>query len=668
IAKILNKKKTVSIVQKLINESVLNLHEEVIEKYSPKKIRYIRLNEQFDSPNALEGLLETLKNARKQSEVILTYFKLKTLKKPIPVSLLVSESEASTAIVKSLEDKNILDSYYLIHDRTDFTEANPLKKISLSEAQEKAYHEINEQFADKNTCLLHGVTSSGKTAVYIAMLQDMILSGKQSLFLLPEIALTTQIVSRLRSYFGNKVAVFHSKFNNNERQEVWNQVLNNSEKAQIIIGARSALFLPFSNLGLVIIDEEHEQNFKQTEPSPRYHARDTAAVIAMKFKAKMLLGSATPSVETYFNVENGKYGKVTLNQRFGNVKMPLIELVDLKEKYKKKQMTGHFSNDLIAQIHEALMEKEQVILFQTRRGFAPLMECMTCGHIPQCPNCDVSLTFHKYRNQLRCHYCGHSVSKPTHCHQCFSVELTTKGFGTEQIELELATLFPLAKIQRMDQDTTRGKYGFEKIIDTFQNREVDILVGTQMIAKGLDFENVSLVGVLNADNMLYYPDFRAFERSYQLLTQVAGRAGRLSKQGKVMIQTYSPEHLILNQVLQQDYEGMFNSQLNERFAFKYPPYYRLIKIVLKHKNHELLAQSATWLFQVLEQNTKIPVLGPEEPAINRIKSLYIREIMIKIPAEQNVGRTKAMLSRILHSFDAIAQFRSVRKSINVDFY
>lgn len=668
IADILNKKKIVSIVQNMIDNGILRLHEEVIQKYTPKKVKYVRLHEEFESNEGLQQLLLSLKRAPNQERAILTYFKLKSQKMPIAAATLADNSENKISTIKALEDKNILVPYFLVHDRTDFDALEPLKKVLLSAQQQKAYEKIQLQFKEKNICLLHGVTSSGKTSIYIQMLQDMLNEGKQSLFLLPEIALTTQIVSRLRSFFGNKVAVFHSKITQNERQEVWHQILNSSEKAQIIIGARSALFLPFSNVGLIIIDEEHEQNFKQSDPSPRYHARDTALVMAQKMNAKVLLGSATPSVETYFNVENGKYGKVDLLERFGDVKMPSIELVDLKEKYVKKQMVGHFSTDLILEIQETLSNREQVILFQNRRGFAPILECLTCGHVPQCPNCAVSLTFHKYKNQLRCHYCGHVVVKPTHCHQCFSVELTTKGFGTEQIELELASLFPTAKIQRMDQDTTKGKYGFEKIIDTFQNREVDILVGTQMIAKGLDFENVNLVGVLNADNMLYHPDFRAFERTFQLLTQVSGRAGRTSKQGKVLIQTYSPDHFILKQVLNQDYNAMFNSQLNDRYQYHYPPYYRLIKVTMKHKNHELLTQSAEWLYGVLKQNTTIPILGPEEPAINRIKSLYIREILIKIPSDQNVGRIKKILNRVLHSFDAIGQFKSVKKSINVDFY
>ena len=411
-------------------------------------------------------------------------------------------------------------------DRVNFTGESNSNQLQLSEAQQKAFEEIKTSFIEKEVCLLHGVTSSGKTEIYIKLIEDYLIEGKQILYLLPEIALTTQLVTRLQAHFGNKVAVFHSKYTNNERVEVWNQVLQNSEKAQIVIGARSALFLPFSNLGFIIVDEEHEQTFKQVDPAPRYHARDASIVLANFFKAKVLLGSATPSLESYYNTAVAKYGLVEIKARYGNVMMPEIELVDLKDKYFRKRMTGHFSDVLIDGITTALNLGEQVILFQNRRGYSPLLECMTCGHVPQCQQCDVSLTYHKHKNQLRCHYCGYSIAKPTNCHNCSSIDLTTKGFGTEQIQQELTQLFPERKIGRMDQDTTRGKFGFERIIDSFKNREIDIMVGTQMLAKGLDFDNVSLVGIMNADNMLYHPDFRAFERSYQMMTQVSGRSGR----------------------------------------------------------------------------------------------------------------------------------------------
>ena len=475
-------------------------------------------------------------------------------------------------------------------------------------------------------------------------------------------------MGRLRTYFGNKVAVFHSKYNNNERIEVWNQVVQNSEKAQVVIGARSALFLPFQNLGFIIVDEEHEPTFKQVDPAPRYHARDAAIVLAYSHKAKVLLGSATPSIETYFNAKSDKFGLVEISKRFGNVMMPNIELVDLKDKYFRKKMTGHFSDVLIEEITNALSLGEQVILFQNRRGYSPIIECITCGHVPQCQQCDVSLTYHKHKNQLRCHYCGYTMAKPTHCQACSSVDLTTKGFGTEQIEQELISIFPNSKIGRMDQDTTRGKFGFEKIIDSFKNREMDILVGTQMLAKGLDFDNVSLVGIMNADNMLYHPDFRAFERSFQMMTQVAGRAGRSEKQGKVIIQTYNPNHNTIQQVTNNDYLGMYTEQLYDRQIYKYPPYFRIIKLTLKQRDFDKLKDGSMWLYQVMRQNLDMPVLGPEEPVISRIRNEYIRTIIVKIPQNTSIGNTKKMIQKILNSFEAVAQYRAIKVTSNVDFY
>jgi primosomal protein N' (replication factor Y) len=450
--------------------------------------------------------------------------------------------------------------------------------------------------------------------------------------------------------------------------EVWNQVLENSEKAQIVIGARSALFLPFQNLGFIIVDEEHEQTYKQVDPAPRYHARDAAIVLANLQKAKVLLGSATPSMETYYNAKSGKYGFVEIFDRYGNVLMPEIELVDLKDKYFRKKMVGHFSDVLIEEINTALALGEQVILFQNRRGYSPLLECMTCGHVPQCQQCDVSLTYHKHKNQLRCHYCGYSIAKPTNCHACSSVDLTTKGFGTEQIQQELVELFPSHKIGRMDQDTTRGKFGFEKIIDSFKNREIDILVGTQMLGKGLDFDNVTLVGIMNADNMLYHPDFRAFERSFQMMTQVSGRSGRSEKQGKVIIQTYSPLHNTIQQVTKNDYVGMYNEQLHDRQIYKYPPYFKLVKLTLKHRDFDKLKQGGMWLYQVMQQNLPMPVLGPEEPPISRIRNEYIRTIMVKIPMNISVGNTKKTIQKMLNSFEAVPSYRSIRVILNVDFY
>ena len=669
IMHILNKKNIFPVIQKLVDKNILVLQEEVQETYAPKLVRYVKLHSKYESNEGLNELLEILKNANKQKAIVLSYFQLSASeKKPISVKKLIEAANSTSTIIKTLIEKEIFKEYYIQVDRVNFSGKTKEEQLQLSEAQQMAFEEIKNSFAQKEVCLLHGVTSSGKTEIYIKLIEEYIKKEKQVLYLLPEIALTTQLVARLRDYFGNKVAVYHSKYSNNERVEVWQQVLERSPKAQIVIGARSALFLPFSNLGLVIVDEEHEQTFKQVDPAPRYHARDASIVLANSHKAKVLLGSATPSIETYYNAQSGKYGLVEIFKRYGNVRMPEIELVDLKDKYFRKKMSGHFSDTLIENITTALSLGEQVILFQNRRGFSPIIECLTCGHVPQCPQCDVSLTYHKHKNQLRCHYCGYSMAKPTNCHICSSVDLTTKGFGTEQIQQELVELFPNTKIGRMDQDTTRGKFGFEKIIDSFKNREMDVLVGTQMLAKGLDFDNVSLVGIMNADNMLYHPDFRAFERSYQMMTQVSGRSGRSEKQGKVIIQTYNPDHNTIQQVVNSDYAGMYKEQLYDRQIYHYPPYYKLVKLTLKHRDFDKLKEGSMWLYQVMKQSFTIPVLGPEEPPISRIRNEYIRTIMVKIPTNQSLQGTKKTIQKILNSFEAIAQYRAIKVAVNVDFY
>ena len=668
ISAILNKKNIFPIVQKLISKNIISINEELVEEYKPKLVRYIRLQKEYTTDESLKQLLEIMK-ANKQKELLLHYFQLNAQEKtPLSVKKLIEKANSSATIVKALIDKNIFEEYFIQEDRVNFDKNKTEKLLVLNEFQDNAFASIATHFETKDVCLLHGITSSGKTEIYIKLIETILKSKKQVLYLLPEIALTTQLVSRLTQYFGNQVAVFHSKYSNNERVEVWQQVLENSDKAKIVIGARSALFLPFSQLGLIIVDEEHEQTFKQQDPAPRYHARDAAIVLANLHQAKVLLGSATPSIETYYNALSEKYGLVAVTERFGKAQLPNISLVDLKESYFKKQMKGHFSLSLIEAITTSLSQGEQVILFQNRRGFSPVLECITCGHVPQCQQCDVSLTYHKFKNQLRCHYCGYAIAKPTNCHSCSSVALSTKGFGTEQIELELAELFPTKNIKRMDQDTTRGKYSFEKLIDSFRNREIDILVGTQMLAKGLDFDNVSLVGIMNADTMLYHPDFRAFERSFQMMTQVAGRAGRSDKIGNVIIQTYNPNHNIIRQVTHNDYLNMYKEQLYERQIYKYPPFFRLIKLTLKHRDFDKLKEGSMWLYQVLQQNLSLPVLGPEEPAINRIRNEYIRTIMIKIPHNHSLVNTKKTIQKILNSFEVIAQYRTIKVNNNVDYY
>jgi len=668
IVNILGKKNIFSVINSLLLKEIIALQEEIKEQYKPKQTRYIQLNPDFNSPEKLSELLNTLSRAKKQSDLVLSYFQLQAIcKKPITVKLLIETSKSSSSVLKSLIDKGIFMDYHLNEDRVIFQKKEG-SLFELSTAQQIAFESIKTNFDSFDVTLLHGVTASGKTEIYIKLIEEYIEQDKQVLFLLPEIALTTQLVQRLTDYFGNQVAVFHSKYTNNERVEVWNQLLEKSEKAKIVIGVRSALFLPFSNLGLIIVDEEHEQTFKQQDPAPRYHARDAAIVLANQHKAKVLLGSATPSLESYYNCKSNKYGLVELKERYGKVVLPEILLVDLKDKYFRKKMTGHFSDDMLRNISETLSKGEQVIIFQNRRGFSPYVECITCGHVPHCPSCDVSLTYYKFKNQLRCHYCGYSIANPTHCHSCQSVDLSTKGFGTEQIEVELKNLFPDYNIGRMDQDTTRGKQGYEKIITAFKNQELDILVGTQMLAKGLHFDKVTLVGILNADNLLNQPNFRAYERAFQMIIQVSGRAGRKDIPGKVIVQTYNPFHNTLQQVLSNDYSSMYNEQIYDRKNFKYPPFFRLIKLTVKHKDFEKLKEGSLWLYNVLQQSLNMPVLGPEEPAISRIRNEYIRTILIKIPSNTHLGNTKQKIQKILMSFEAIAQYRAIKMTVNVDYY
>jgi len=667
IVDILDRKKVMPIVNSLLKKSAIYIKEEIYETYKPKLVKYVKLHSDYNADDSLNTLLEELSRAKKQREAILTYFQLSTSKTPIKAKELETKSNVSSAILNSLVDKNILEFYHLKTDRIHFKgDTNSLKK--LNEFQEKALTEIKDAFLQKDVTLLHGITSSGKTEVYTKLIQEILDKGQQVLFLLPEIALTTQIITRLQAYFGKQISVFHSKYSMNERVEVWNNVLENKSKAQIILGARSSLFLPFSNLGLIVVDEEHETSYKQFEPNPRYNARDAAIVLAKMHLAKILLGSATPSLESYFNAQQNKYGFVELNRRFGNVQLPKIELIDIKEKHRKKEMKGHFSDKLLVLIQEALDEKEQIILFQNRRGFSPIVECKTCGVSPQCPNCDISLTYHKYKNELRCHYCNYQRAMPNNCSACGSNTLDTKGFGTEQIELELKELFPDYSIGRMDLDTTRGKFGYQKIIGAFEAREIDILVGTQMLSKGLDFDNVSLVGILNADTMLNFPDFRAHERAYQLMVQVSGRAGRSKKQGNVAIQTYNPYHQILQQVSTTDYQAMFKEQLQERWQFKYPPYYRLIKITLKHRDYTKVDSGINWLFKALYNSFGEHVLGPTAPVVARIRNQYIKNVVIKIPPKQSLANTKNQIQKIKNTFEAVKEFRPIRFIIDVDAY
>ncbi|RLJ62605.1 replication restart DNA helicase PriA [Lacinutrix venerupis] len=669
VSSILDKKNVLPVIKRLIDKEVILLQEEIYDKYKPKYVRYVKLQAQYTSEIGLHQLLQDLSRAEKQRQVVMTLFSISAkTKKPIKVKDLIEESGASAAIVKALIDKEILEEYHIQTDRVQYEGEDNEATKALNQYQTEALKQIKNKFETQNVIVLHGITSSGKTEVYVKLIEDVLLKGKQVLYLLPEIALTTQLVTRLQNYFGEQVAVFHSKYSAHERVEVYNNVLENTNTAKIILGARSSIFLPFHDLGLIIVDEEHEQSFKQFNPAPRYHARDAAVVLAHLHKAKTLLGSATPSLESYKNAIDNKYGLVEINRRYNNVQLPDTELVDIADKYKRKLMKGHFSDRMIEEITEALEEGYQVILFQNRRGYSPIVECNTCGHSPQCPNCDVSLTYHQYRKQLRCHYCGHNSAMLQKCMACGTSNLDTKGFGTEQIETEAKSLFPKAKVARMDLDTTRGKHGYEKIITALEQQEIDILVGTQMLTKGLDFRNVKLVGIMNADNMLNFPDFRAHERSFQLMLQVSGRAGRTDKRGKVLIQTYNPYHKILQQVSTNNYLDMFKEQLQERRDFKYPPFFRLIKITLKHRDYNKVETASDWFAKSLRQVFKTNILGPEFPPVSRVRNQYLKNILIKIPQQQSLAKTKEAINKINSSFEAVGPFKGVRVIINVDNY
>ncbi|MGB4743410.1 MAG: primosomal protein N' [Flavobacteriaceae bacterium] len=666
---IIDRKNSFPVLKRLLNHKVIALEQELTEKYKPKLIRCVRLHPNYQHENALQELIEALKNASKQRDIVLSYFNLATHTKQIKVADLKIKSNATSTQIKLLIDKEVFEEYHYQTDRIQFQDSEDNASITLNSYQKTALEDIENLFETQNIVLLHGVTSSGKTEIYVKKIESILAEGKQALYLVPEIALTSQLVQRLQKYFGNQIAVYHSRYSQNERVEVWNHVLNQSENARVVIGARSSVFLPFSNLGLIIVDEEHEQSYKQFDPSPRYHARDTAIVLAALFKAKTLLGSATPSIESFHNATKiKKYGYVALNKRFNNVLMPEIELVDLTDKYKRKRMTGHFSDRLITEIKEALETDSQVILFQNRRGYSPVVSCNTCGHTPECPNCDVSLTYHQYKNQLRCHYCSHTMAMQQFCGACGGVEIDSKGFGTEQIQQEIELLFPEAKVARMDLDTTRGKYSYDRIISSFENKEVDILVGTQMVTKGLDFRHVKLVGVLNADQLINFPDFRAHERSFQLLQQVAGRAGRTDTRGKVVVQTYNPYHTILQQVSINDFESMFVEQLEDRRIYKYPPFCRIIKLTIKHKDYNKVNEGSDWLAIRLRHVFKDNVLGPEFPVVSRIRNQYHKNILLKIPQNQSLVKTKSVLQKIKMSFSSTKDYRAARLLINVDNY
>ena len=623
------------------------LPSEIIDdNYSVATTQYIQLSPAYLAKEAQEQLLGDLKRAKKQEQLVRDFLRL-AQNYQVERRLLLEQAGVSGAILRTLIDKGIF-----------LEEARPISRLrqytgeiqqphTLDSQQSRAIAAIRESWQEKNVTLLHGVTSSGKTEVYIHLIEEILNQGKQVLYLVPEIALTTQLTDRLQAVFGDKLVVYHSKFSNAERVEIYNTIQeNNSEfkiqNSKLILGARSAIFLPFNDLGLIVVDEEHEPSYKQQDPAPRYHARSAAIMMAHWFKAKVLLGTATPSIESYYNALIGKYGLVEMTERFQGLQLPKITMIDLQRQYHRKEMYGHFSDPLVDRMREELARGKQVILFQNRRGYAPVLQCTKCGEAPKCPNCDVTMTFHKTTNSLVCHYCGHSTRIPAICPKCGG-EMRTQGFGTERLEEEIKGLFPEVRVARMDLDSTRKKDSYQQIIDDFAAHRVDILIGTQMVTKGLHFNDVSLVAVLQADSLLNQPDFRSYEQAFQMLEQVSGRAGRTGSQGEVMIQTFNPKNPVFEHLKAHDYKGLYCQQIAERELFKYPPYQRLIMLNLRHRDLDRLNAAATLLQQRLQQSFEERVSGVIIPSVTKVSNQWIRQIRLRIETTANIARAKSIL-------------------------
>ncbi|WP_075318006.1 replication restart helicase PriA [Bacteroides togonis] len=665
-------KNILAVVKSLLEKDALFVKEELKRTYKPKTETRVRLTEAACNERRLHFFFDELqRRAPKQLDLLMKYIELSGCLggrevKEVSKAELLKRSGATPAVFSGLVDKGVFEVYQQEVGRLETVSQAVMSLNELNIHQQRAFDEIRVSFRKKNVCLLHGVTSSGKTEIYIHLIDEAIRQGKQVLYLLPEIALTTQITERLKRVFGSRLGIYHSKFPDAERVEVWQKQLSH-EPYDIILGVRSSLFLPFQRLGLVIVDEEHENTYKQQDPAPRYHARNAAIILASMCGAKTLLGTATPSVESWYNAtEGGKYALVELKERYKEIQLPEIIPVDIKELQRKKRMNGPFSPLLLQYVREALEQKEQVILFQNRRGFAPMIECHTCGWVPKCKNCDVSLTYHKGLNQLTCHYCGYTQPVPRQCPACEGVDLRNRGFGTEKIEDDVKAIFPEARVARMDLDTTRTRTAYERIIHNFQQGRTDILIGTQMVSKGLDFDHVSVVGILNADTMMNYPDFRAYERAFQLMAQVAGRAGRKNKRGRVVLQTKSIDHPIIPQVMHNDFEGMVVGQLAERQLFRYPPYYRLVYVYLKHRNEQLLDVMAQTMAAKLRAVFGARVLGPDKPPVARIQTLFIRKIVLKIETNAPMARARQLLVQVQQEMVAEDRFKSLIVYYDVD--
>ena len=662
---ILQRKNVYPYLRTLFNLGIALSAEEVIEKFKPKTETHVKLHELYLEEKELERLYQYLSRAPKQVELLLAYSQLIKKNRHIKKNELLELSKSDAGTLKRLVDKKVFQEYKIEVSRLGSFYEEDITTAKLSEDQQRAIDEIDKHLETKSAVLLHGVTSSGKTQVYIEKMAEAIRNGKQVLYMLPEIALTAQIINRLRKYFGNQIGIYHSKFNQNERVEIWNKVLNGEYK--LIVSARSGLFLPFKDLGLIIVDEEHDSSFKQMDPNPRYNARDCSIVLANHFEGKVILGSATPSLESYQNADKGKYGLVKMLHRYGNVALPEIVVEDMKREQKKKALHGSFSQTMTLGIQLALANKEQIILFINRRGFSQYQTCKTCGFVYKCRNCDVSLTYHKFQNKLVCHYCGYIEPVERACKSCGTMDLAIVGMGTEKIEEEISELFPEAKVGRLDLDTTRAKHGHSSVISSFENKEIDILVGTQMVTKGLDFDNVSLVGIVNADHALYFPGFRAYERAFQVMMQVGGRAGRKQKRGKVIIQTSNPQHPVIAQVVAHDYDTFYKSEMLERHRFQYPPFSRMVQITLRHKDVTIVEKAALFLANNIRKTKVGELLGPTVPLISRVRNLYLRDILIKTNQNTPDLQTfKRVLKENLNLLRSEKELKSVWISVDVD--
>lgn len=665
VRSILGTKTVYPLIRSMLEKRIIYLKEDFKEKYKPKSVACVRLAEPYASDRSrMTEAFDKLKRSEKQSEVMLAYIQLEKKQAYIRRQDIYKLVNADSSVLKAMEKKGVLELYDREVSRLGSYEEETVDAKTLSDQQTEAIRQTSAEFEKHDVVLLHGVTGSGKTRVYVELIQEVISQGRQVLYLLPEIALTTQITSRLQQLFGDDIAVYHSRLNNNERVEMWNAVLNGQA---VVLGARSALFLPFSNLGLIVVDEEHDRSYKQYDPSPRYNGRDAAIVLAQVHGAKVLLGTATPSVESYHNALKRKYGLVAMPERFGGLQLPEVIVVDLKEEQKKRKLQSHFSSVLIAELKAAMERGEQAILFQNRRGFSPTYRCPTCGWHAECIHCDVSLTFHKYFRQLKCHYCGYQTALPKQCPACGVSNLILQGFGTEKIEDEIKIYLPEAKIGRMDFDTVRSKHAHAQIINDFEEKRIDILVGTQMVTKGLDFENVGIVGVLSADQLLQFPDFRAGERAFQLMVQVSGRAGRKHKRGKVIIQAFNTGSPVLREVLHNDFSTFIKRELRERNDFLYPPFVRLIRITLKHKKPELLNDAAKLYAKMLKKELGSWVIGPAVPYISRVRGFYLLDFLIKL--ERDAKKIRFAKQTVLDSITEMQKtegFSGVRVNVDVD--